>query len=93
MLADFDPALLEDRYRTVLVSKLGEKSAQLPQRPDMTVPSRANVVNLMEVLQRSLAAGQPQKMGRNVSRPRSVAAASKSSQTKRTKAHDRRSSR
>jgi DNA end-binding protein Ku len=93
MLADFDPALLEDRYRTVLAAKLGEKSAQLPQRLDTTMPSRANVVTLMEVLQRSLAAGQPQKTPRNVPGRRSIAAATKSSQTKRAKARGRRSSR
>ena len=93
MLANFDPALLEDRYRTVLVSKLSEKSGQVPQRVDATVPSRANVVNLMDILQRSLAAGQSQKMGRNVPKLRSEAAASKSSPTKRTKVRGRPSSR
>jgi Ku protein len=93
MLADFDPALLEDRYRTVLVSKLGKKSAQLPQRLDTTVPSHANVVNLMEVLQRSLADGQPQKVRRNVPGHRPIATASKSSRTKPTKVRGHRSSR
>jgi DNA end-binding protein Ku len=58
MLADFDPALLEDRYRTVLVSKLSEKRSEMPERAGAAVPSRAKVVNLMEILQRSLAAGQ-----------------------------------
>jgi non-homologous end joining protein Ku len=32
-LVNFDPAYLEDRYRTVIVSTLKEKSAQLPARP------------------------------------------------------------
>jgi non-homologous end joining protein Ku len=34
MLGDFDPALLEERYRTVLVSKLSEKRSEIPKRGD-----------------------------------------------------------
>jgi non-homologous end joining protein Ku len=29
--ADFDPTLLEDRYRTVLISKLKQKHSELPR--------------------------------------------------------------
>jgi Ku protein len=90
MLADFDPALLEDRYRTVLASKLSEKTLEVPARPSAAVPSQANVVNLMEILQRSLGAEKPQKMQRkDGSSRRAVATTSKSSQTKRAKARGR----
>src|SRR5438105_3050564 len=56
---DFDPAYLEDRYRTVLVEKLREKQAQIPTRSVASGPSRQNVINLMDALKRSLAAEQP----------------------------------
>lgn len=39
-LADFDPAYLEDRYRTTLVSILREKKAIVPARAGPAVPSR-----------------------------------------------------
>jgi DNA end-binding protein Ku len=92
MLADFDPALLEDRYRTVLASKLSEKKLKVPEPAGATAPSHANVVNLMDILQRSLRAEQPQKLQRRGG-PRRAVAASKSSQTKRTKVRGRPSSR
>ena len=38
---DFDPAYLEDRYRTVLVEKLRAKQAQNPARSTASAPSRA----------------------------------------------------
>jgi Ku protein len=53
-LADFDPAFLEDRYRTVLLAKLREKRAELPKKAGIAAPSRQNVIDLMEVLKRSL---------------------------------------
>src|SRR5947209_3331689 len=53
---DFDPAYLEDRYRTVLVEKLREKQAQMPERSIAPAPFPQNLVNLMEALKRSLAA-------------------------------------
>jgi non-homologous end joining protein Ku len=56
---DFDPAFLEDRYRTVLVEKLREKQARMPARPVASVPSQENVINLLDALKRSLAAEQP----------------------------------
>ena len=55
-LADFDPAYLEDRYRTVLAEKLREKKAQMPaQGLPAASPSPQNVINLMDALRRSLA--------------------------------------
>jgi DNA end-binding protein Ku len=56
---DFDPALLEDRYRTVLVSMLKEKQAELPKKPAKTMPPRQNVINLMDALKRSLVTERP----------------------------------
>ena len=58
-LSDFDPAFLEDRYRTVLISKLKEKRADLPKKAVAAAPSAQNVISLMDVLKRSLAAEQP----------------------------------
>src|SRR5829696_6346049 len=55
---DFDPAYLEDWYRTVSVEKLREKQAEVPARSVAPAPSGKNVINLMESLKRSLAAEQ-----------------------------------
>lgn len=52
---EFDPAFLEDRYRTVLVERLKEKQADLPVRPELVAPSRQNVIDLMAALKRTLA--------------------------------------
>jgi DNA end-binding protein Ku len=57
--SDFDPAYLEDRYRTVLISKIREKHAELPKNIVAVRPPPENVINLMDVLQRSLAAERP----------------------------------
>ncbi|MEA2936347.1 MAG: end-binding protein Ku [Variibacter sp.] len=57
---DFDPALLEDRYRTQLVALLKEKQAkELPVRIAAPTSSRENVISLMDALKRSLAAEKP----------------------------------
>ena len=58
-MSDFDPAFLEDRYRAVLISKLKEKRAELPKKAVTTTPSAQNVISLMDVLKRSLAAERP----------------------------------
>jgi non-homologous end joining protein Ku len=58
---DFDLAFLEDRYRTVLVSVLKERqAAQLPQTIAPARPAE-NVIDLMDVLKRSLAAERPEQ--------------------------------
>jgi non-homologous end joining protein Ku len=57
--ADFNPAFLEDRYRTVLVEMLRDKQAQLPKPVGAAPPSPENVINLMDALKRSLAAERP----------------------------------
>jgi non-homologous end joining protein Ku len=93
-LADFDPAHLEDRYRTKLVSMLREKHATIPPRAAPAVPSPKNVINLMDMLQRSLAAERSSSSKTVRSRPlRAAAASSKADAAKRSKVRARRSSR
>lgn len=78
---DFDPAYLEDRYRTVLVEKLREKQAKMPAR-SAARPSAKNVINLMDALRRSLAVEKPAAAGgRSATKPpaRKSTAAGKSS--------------
>jgi DNA end-binding protein Ku len=84
---DFDAAFLEDRYRTAVAAMLREKQAQLPKisTPSPT-PTPQNVINLMEVLKRSLAAEQP-----SGSMSRRPPAASKTSRGKRPAARTRKS--
>jgi hypothetical protein len=47
-----DPAYLEDRDRTVPVSMLKEKSAQLPPRPKPAAPSQRHVLDSTEAPER-----------------------------------------
>lgn len=54
--AGLDPALLEDRYRTALVGMLREKQSKLPQLSATAAPSGNNVINLMDILKRSVVA-------------------------------------
>jgi non-homologous end joining protein Ku len=91
-MSDFDPAFLEDRYRTVLISKLKEKRAELPNKAVPATPSAQNVISLMDKLKKSLAAEQP--MARTpptklATRRRS--ASSRSSTSKRLSARPRKS--
>ena len=58
-LEDFDPAYLEDRYRTVLVSMLKEKSVTMPPRAKPAAPSQKNVIDLMAMLKKSLQVERP----------------------------------
>jgi hypothetical protein len=51
---DFDPALLEDRYRTALVENLRTKKRQMPIAEGPVEPSSQNVINLMRALRRSM---------------------------------------
>ena|SRR5947209_7572588 len=85
---DFDPAYLEDRYRTVLVEKLREKQGQMPARSIALAPSTQNVIKLMDVLKRSLAAERPAAQVIKPS-PRRTAGASKRSSSKRPPAQRR----
>jgi hypothetical protein len=90
----FDPAYLEDRYRTVLVERLREKAGL---RPDKRQPANQgarsqNVIDLMAALKRSVA---KEKIGPNSgkvssgatanSASRRSAAAKKTSPTKRSR--------
>ena len=58
-MSQFDPAFLEDRFRTVLISKRKEKRVEVPRTTVAAAPSAQNVNSLMDVLKRSLAAKQP----------------------------------
>jgi len=92
---DFDPAYLEDRYRTVLVEKLREKQAKMPARSAAAPPSAKNVINLMDALRRSLAVEKPAAAsGRSATKPpaRTSAAAVKSTPGKRPTQKTRRTS-
>lgn len=84
-MADFDPAFLEDRYRTALVARLREKRAELPKKAGATAPSPQNVINLMEALKRSLETERPgsapkAKMGRLDTTPKPAATRSRARQ-------------
>jgi DNA end-binding protein Ku len=57
----FDPAMLEDHYRNALVRILRKKQAKMPAPPAPVVPSRENVINLMDALRRSIAGEPPIK--------------------------------
>jgi DNA end-binding protein Ku len=57
----FDPSMLEDHYRSALVRILRKKQPKLRVHAGAVKPSRDNVVNLMDALQRSVAAERPAK--------------------------------
>ena len=84
-MAEFDPVFLEDRYRSALLAKLREKQAYLPKRTSTASPSRQNVVDLMQVLKRSLeterlsARKPPARQGSDKASPRSRRAPEKKS--------------
>ena len=89
--SDFDPAYLEDRYRTVLISKLKEKHAELPKNIVAVRPPPENVINLMDVLKRSLAA-EARAPAKRKPTARPMAVPSKASSSKRSNARSRRPS-
>ncbi len=69
--AEFEPAMLEDRYRNALVQILKEKHAQRRSEPvKPVVPSRENVVNLMDALRLSIAAEHPKPATRRAVIPK-----------------------
>ena len=85
---DFDPTFLEDRYRTVLISKLKHKTSELG-KPRGTKPPSDNVIRLMDVLKRSLAAERPTgHTPKRAAASRRIAGL-KSSSTKRTRDRQR----
>jgi DNA end-binding protein Ku len=93
--ASFDPRLLEDRYRTVLVETLRAKTAQVPAKARAAPPSSKNVVDLMAMLKRSIGQeglarpkGRPARDAREpgtAAKPRRAAAAARPAPTKRSK--------
>jgi DNA end-binding protein Ku len=89
-MSDFDPAFLEDRYRTVLISKLKEKRAKVPKKAVAVAPSVQNVISLMDKLKKSLAAEQPvARTSPTKQAPRRRNASSRSSTSKRLSARPR----
>src|SRR5262245_53530031 len=91
MRTDFDPAHLQDRYRAALVTMLRDKQQSVRATSGPAVPSRENVVNLMDVLRRSLAAERPARQGPDKKPARArVAANRKSGSTKRLRSSTRR---
>jgi DNA end-binding protein Ku len=80
----FDPAYLEDRYRTVLVEKLREKQAQAHKKSVASAPSRQNVISLMDALKRSLAVEGPRRPLKKAASMRTTAARKASSKTSAT---------
>jgi Ku protein len=87
---EFDPAFLEDRYRTVLVEKLKEKKPDLPVRTDAAAPPRQNVIDLMAALKRSLTAERSTESGSGAkARSRAAAAATKAAPAKRSRPRSR----
>jgi non-homologous end joining protein Ku len=70
--ADFDPAFLEDNYRAALAGVLKAKKAELPIDTSVAHPAPQKVVNLMDVLRRSLEAERPRR-----TTPRLVASTTK----------------
>ena len=87
---EFDPAFLEDRYRTVLVEKLREKKAEMPVKLEAPAPSRQNVIDLMAALKRSLTVERETEGGSVESaKARSAAASAKPSARKRSSSQSR----
>ena len=89
--ADFDPAFLEDRYRTVLVEMLRSRQAELPTTISAPPPSPENVINLMDALKRSLAADRSAAGKPTAKAVASKAVASKPSSAKRSNTRGRKS--
>jgi Ku protein len=93
----FDPAYLEDRYRTVLVERLRRKTESLPEKSKAknTEARSQNVIDLMAALKRSVVTEKIQKPVRPRNNrdakpaPRRAAAATKSTPTKRSRSRSR----
>jgi DNA end-binding protein Ku len=87
---EFDPAFLEDRYRTVLVEKLSEKEAEMPVMPEGAAPSRQNVIDLMAAMKRSLTVERGTEGGSGgKAKARSAAASAQPSPRKRSPSRSR----
>jgi DNA end-binding protein Ku len=87
---EFDPAFLEDRYRTVLVEKLREKQAEMPVKLEAPAPSRQNVIDLMAALKRSLTVERgTEGVSVEKAKARSAAASAKAAPRKRSSSRSR----
>jgi DNA end-binding protein Ku len=90
----FDPALLEDRYRTVLVEALKAKTPKVQAKAGGSLPSTKKVIDLMAMLKRSVAEEKiapkgPHMRTRSANNldptPRRAAAETRRAPTKRSK--------
>ena len=54
----FDPSEFNDRYEDAIVEMVREKQVGAKPRPAKSAPAGGNVINLVEALKRSLAAGE-----------------------------------
>jgi non-homologous end joining protein Ku len=88
---EFDPAFLEDRYRTVLVEKLREKQAEMPVKLEAAAPSRQNVIDLMAALKQNLTVerGTEGRSSSGKSKSQSAAAPAKPPPRKRSPSRSR----
>jgi DNA end-binding protein Ku len=68
----FDPSEFEDRYETAVVEMLKRKQAGMPieRQPETAAPT--NVVNLMDVLRRSVEADKPVARGKAADRKKTA---------------------
>jgi non-homologous end joining protein Ku len=84
---EFDPAYLEDRYRTVLVEKLSAMQTDLPPTKEVGPPARQNVIDLMAALKRSISAERPTDSARGDKKqgPRAAAALVRPAPRKRSR--------
>jgi DNA end-binding protein Ku len=58
---DFDPSKFVDRYENAVVALLKEKQAGIVPKQGLAPVSAPRVINLMDALRRSIAAGEPKK--------------------------------
>ena|ERR1700730_11271565 len=54
MATDFDPSRFKDHYESAVVEMLKRKKAGLPMKSATPARSQSNVINLMDVLRRSV---------------------------------------
>jgi DNA end-binding protein Ku len=66
---DFDPSQFEDHYETALVEMLRKKQAGFKVPKGKDKPSAPNVVNLMDALRQSIAAGRRTPAAASASAP------------------------